>query len=103
MTNGQRANVGQMIGGWEIGGQHCPRPIGSSSSANRHLSVDQLGPHRPSAAAGLHQLLARAQWIVPPRDFHSEVRGPLDVEHLLGNCAVLLDLTEMELEDIVMR
>uniref|UniRef100_A0A914I1I7 Bicarbonate transporter-like transmembrane domain-containing protein n=1 Tax=Globodera rostochiensis TaxID=31243 RepID=A0A914I1I7_GLORO len=48
-------------------------------------------------------LLQRTQSLIAPRNFHSEVRGLLDVEHLLDKCAILLHVTETLLEDVVLK
>uniref|UniRef100_A0A183BP25 HCO3_cotransp domain-containing protein n=1 Tax=Globodera pallida TaxID=36090 RepID=A0A183BP25_GLOPA len=50
-----------------------------------------------------HFLLQRTQSLIAPRNFHSEVRGLLDVEHLLDRCAILLHVTETLLEDVVLK
>ena len=67
----------------------CSFPSSNDEVAQRH---------------GQPQLVVRSQKLVAPRDFHAEIRGQLDVENYLSaNSAVLLDVEEVELEEILAR
>jgi hypothetical protein len=48
-------------------------------------------------------LLNSFQQAIPPKDFFVEIRGILDVEHLLDNAIVILDATETEMDSIIKR
>uniref|UniRef100_A0A914QF56 Bicarbonate transporter-like transmembrane domain-containing protein n=1 Tax=Panagrolaimus davidi TaxID=227884 RepID=A0A914QF56_9BILA len=48
-------------------------------------------------------LLNSIQQAIPPKDFFVEIRGILDVEHLLDNAIVILDATETEIDVIIRR
>ncbi|KAE9549630.1 hypothetical protein FO519_007152 [Halicephalobus sp. NKZ332] len=48
-------------------------------------------------------LLNSVQNAIPPKNFFIEIRGILDVEHLLDKAIILLDVVESDLDEIVRR
>ena len=52
-----------------------------------------------------NKLILKSQSIISPRSFQKEIRGRLDIANYLlgGNTAILLDIPETELGEILIR
>lgn len=74
------------------------------SSTEGSVNFDIENPSSLSAANNEQVfLLNSVQQAIPPKDFFVEIRGILDVEHLLDNAIVILDATETEIDTIIKR
>uniref|UniRef100_A0A914YF95 Bicarbonate transporter-like transmembrane domain-containing protein n=1 Tax=Panagrolaimus superbus TaxID=310955 RepID=A0A914YF95_9BILA len=73
----------------------------SSTEGSIHFDIEE-----PTLSAANNEqvfLLNSVQQAIPPKDFFVEIRGILDVEHLLDNAIVILDASETQIDTIIQR